>query len=445
MTVAMLDSAPASHADDAVGADYFPAGLRGWLHPDEGRKLEELAAGKTVLEIGSFVGLSALCMARTARKVHTVDWHRGDTDTKKYVADDWTLPELAANLGRHDTNGKIVVHAGHVNDVLAVMQPGSFDMAFIDGAHDVDSVCRDVNHAIRLVKRDGILAFHDTQFGTVVSVLAHLYPDEEPLGRAQSLAWFPNPQARLPLPTARVYLAVPAYGPMPPQTVSSLYSAVRGNSPVVADWTLRLEGGSLLALAFNRHWCLAMNQRASRGWTHFAMHHGDIEAAAGWLDVLVEEMERTGADILSVVNCIKDERGLTSTGIQNRKTGGVRRLTMKEIHALPETFDAGTAGAKEGECLAVNTGLMLIDLRKPWVDEFPGFTITDHLSRTTEGKLVPLGMPEDWAMSLWAAEHGLKVLATRKVATAHYGGYGYRNDRVWGEWDVERGDTLNIE
>lgn len=423
----------------------FPAGVRGWLHLDEGQALEELARDKLVLEIGTFAGLSTLCMARTARRIHTVDWHRGDAGTERYVGKLWTLPELAANVGKYDPDGKVVVHAGGADEVMGLMQTAQFDMAFIDGAHDYESVLRDINHALRLVKPGGILAFHDSFDEGVRAALRQLYPDTEPLGRAQSLSWYRHPLDAPINPWARVYVAVPAYGPIPPQTAASVYWGVRSDTCTVADWAFRMEGGSLLALTFNRHLCMALNQRQKRGWTHFCLHHADIECEHGWLDTMVEEMECVGADILAATMAIKDERGLTSCGKQEMSTGNVKRFTMKEIMELPVTFDAKAAGCKEGECLAVNTGVMLIDLRKPWLEEFEGFTIRDQITRTEDGKRVPLCMPEDWGLSLHAAKVGLRVFSTRVIRTTHHGGYGYRNDTCWGTWETEQGDQIPVE
>jgi hypothetical protein len=56
----------------------FPTDVRGWLTPKEGETLAQLAEGKLVLEIGSYHGLSTICMAQTAKMVHAIDWCRGE-------------------------------------------------------------------------------------------------------------------------------------------------------------------------------------------------------------------------------------------------------------------------------------------------------------------------------------------------------------------------------
>src|SRR5437868_11655683 len=95
----------------------------------------------------------------------------------------------------------------------------------------------------------------------------------------------------------RVFLAVPAYGQLVPQALSGLLQPSLGGREV----RLVVGGGSLLANGFNRLWAQALNERAGRGWTHFAMHHADVQAPAGWVDTLAEEMGRAGADVISAV------------------------------------------------------------------------------------------------------------------------------------------------
>src|SRR5689334_16752230 len=139
-------------------------------------------------------------------------------------------------------------------------------------------------------------------------------------------SFIPHPSS---LPTelvmANVFIAVPHYDQLDPQSLEGLMLASAKHR-----YSVNTEGGSLLALMFNLLWCRALNQRAGRGWTHFAMHHSDIEAPAGWADTLVDEMERVGADVLSCVVPIKDNRGLTSTGWQDPHTRRIRRFTMAE-------------------------------------------------------------------------------------------------------------------
>jgi hypothetical protein len=229
-----------------------------------------------------------------------------------------------------------------------------------------------------------------------------------------------------------VFIAVPHYNQLAPQALEGLILATQRHR-----YSINTEGGSLLALMFNKLWCRALNARAD-GVTHFAMHHSDVAAQAGWVDTLLEEKDRVGADVLSVIVPIKDARGLTSTGWQDPTTRRITRLTMADVMRLPETFDAQAAGRPD-QWLMINTGLWVCDLRDPWVEDVC-FTILDGIGKGDDGRFYPRCVPEDWNFAAWCARRGLKVFATRKVAVTHYGPAGFTNAKLWGEWDTDRGD-----
>jgi hypothetical protein len=246
---------------------------------------------------------------------------------------------------------------------------------------------------------------------------------------------------------AVVYVALPHYDCVVPQALPGLLLATNEHR-----WHLNERGGSLLAMTFNGLLCDALNTREEIGWTHFAMHHADIQAPPGWLDVMVAEMERVRADILSVVVPIKDGRGLTSTAL--RLPGGqVRRLTMTEIMQLPETFAFEDArdyvgidcvSAQHGkplvpDWLCINTGLLLFRFDQPWSEEVT-FEVRDTKKKDAKGKWRAASLPEDWNFSGWAHGKGLRVFATRKVHVVHHGKAGFGNDTAWGTCATEPGD-----
>lgn len=230
-----------------------------------------------------------------------------------------------------------------------------------------------------------------------------------------------------------VFLACPHYGDITAPTAGSLLTASAKFCPYV-----NFEAGSLLAFTFNRLWCEALNMRKHRQLNFFAMLHADVCPDPGWLDVLVEEMAATGADVVSAVIPLKDGRGLTSTA-RRTADGGHRRLTMQEVFKLPPTFDAKSAGWGD-DLLLVNTGCWVCDFTKPWAEEFPGFHIEDYLCRGDDGVFRAGVFSEDWRASVWWAERGLKVCATRKVKAGHVGKSSWRNERPFGEWDQDYGD-----
>ncbi len=194
------------------------------------------------------------------------------------------------------------------------------------------------------------------------------------------------------------------------------------------------EGGSLLSRVFNGLWTKALQQQEQFHITHFAMLHADIVPAVGWLDTLLEEQQRTGADILSVVVPIKNEKGLTSTAIDSKDDPWAieRRITMTEAMALPATFSAADCGFPD-RALLLNTGCWIADLRKPWCKQV-AFNIKDRIH---EGQ--PQTMSEDWDFSRQVHALGGKLLATRKVRVEHVGSLNYPNDCVWGTLQTDNG------
>lgn len=191
---------------------------------------------------------------------------------------------------------------------------------------------------------------------------------------------------------------------------------------------------SLLAYGFNRFWADALNRRQSDGFTHFAMLHADVIPQPGWLDILLEEMAKHDADLVSVVLPLKGLAGTTSTGIYYPSKGfwsAVRRLTLKEVHRYPETFGAADTDYPTGR-LAVNTGCWVCRLDRDWCEEVY-FTVQDRVSKV-DGKYVAEAMPEDWWFSRQVQEYGGKVLATRRVKAEHE---DYPNDRPWGTWETD--------
>lgn len=213
---------------------------------------------------------------------------------------------------------------------------------------------------------------------------------------------------------------------------------------------------SLLAWGFNHLWCDALNTRITQPsgvtrckYQRWLLNHADISYRTPFfLDVLLEEMEKGGWDILHVPMAIKDERGLTSTGIGNAddKWGRIRRLTSTELSKLPPTFDLGdmvevmkkTGHVPDNPVFCPNTACLLFRLDEDkWAWEFPGFTIQDRLQTRVDknGNLcrTPQVIPEDWNLGFWAQSAGLKIGGCRKVRTNHHCTLYYTNDRVWGE------------
>ena len=206
---------------------------------------------------------------------------------------------------------------------------------------------------------------------------------------------------------------------------------------------------------FNHLWVAAFNQHR---FTHWAMRHDDVFSGSFWADLLIDEMNRVGADVVSAVVALKDDTGETSTAIRDPLTGTVKRLNLQQIHEqLPETFsieDVRQAGFRIGpdDTLLINTGLWVIRFDHPAIRKFPGFQTEHFLHFKADGNLEQSELTEDWNFSEWARRQGLKVFATRKVTTIHQGDWvrdaktgekvldptgkpfrhEYRSDHAWG-------------
>ncbi len=255
------------------------------------------------------------------------------------------------------------------------------------------------------------------------------------------------PTAEAP-PKPAVFLTMPMYGNPCPGAARAMYQYAGRNLVVHVSEP----SASLLAHAFNMSVCAARNA-ASEGHQidYVAMLHNDVEVVPPtrpdeklWLNILIDELESTGADIVSAVIAIKDQRGITSTAVAgDDQWNPLFRLTMKQVMALPETFSNADLGHPD-RALLVNTGCW-VARAGAWLGEFPGYTIRDRLVckevQTAEGVRRlwhPEVVPEDWGASLWLHARGMKVMATRKVKLNHVGNFRFGNDSPWGEFDFDR-------
>lgn len=236
---------------------------------------------------------------------------------------------------------------------------------------------------------------------------------------------------------SRVFLHIPHTGALAPEILETFASP-----PTFGGHEIQMtaSGMSLLAMNFNGGWCGALNSVPRPD--YFCMHHSDIGAGgAGWLDYAIEELHKANADVLSVVVPIKDARGLTSTGLLRRTDGKHehRRVTMRELEQLPDTFKARDVmhafGVHEDDptdhILTVNTGLWICRFDKPWVEQVC-FTIKDKILKNENGTHTAHVWPEDWNFSEWCYDHGLRVVANKKIPVGHRGGTVFSNQKTWG-------------
>jgi hypothetical protein len=197
---------------------------------------------------------------------------------------------------------------------------------------------------------------------------------------------------------------------------------------------------SLMDRGFNIAWCRALEERDAGRASYFAMIHADVEPEPHWLDKYVAIMHVRNVDVVSAIIPTKEPTGRTSTAIDdpNDVVGIERTLTLHECYRMPETFGAEIC---PGRNLLVNNGLMLVDLRKPWIDDLVWDTL-NRIDTTMDEAGVTRRMvrclSQDWYFSRQVQQHGGKVVATRAVPVIHHGDTPYANMAAWGDWEYDQ-------
>jgi predicted O-methyltransferase YrrM len=134
-----------------------PDDVQSSITRNEAETLARLARDTTVLELGAWLGHSTICMAQTAQRVYSVDWHQGDP----HAGEASTLSGYFANLGRYGVRDQVVPIVGRFEDVLPILDKGVFGLIFLDGFHTYEQVKRDLVQIQRIRTPDTTLVFHD--------------------------------------------------------------------------------------------------------------------------------------------------------------------------------------------------------------------------------------------------------------------------------------------
>lgn len=234
-----------------------------------------------------------------------------------------------------------------------------------------------------------------------------------------------------------IFLGMPTFdGKMAMQTAKAFYVEATAKHQTYC----MTQSTSALGQCFNLLWAFALGNAKRKAVTHFAMLHADVSPEPYWLDILLDEMERMEADVVSVCLPIKNAKSFTSTSTGNPDDPwDYKRITMTELDALPDTFDIDDVPHEPGHILLVNTGCWVCDLRRKWwYEKHPNgelkfcFTMRDRITELPDGKYHIEFAPEDWAFSRECHRAGARVVATKKVKAVHWGQHGYPNSGVWG-------------
>lgn len=166
-----------------ITPDAYP---QGWLTLEEARELARLATGKSVLELGSYKGRSTVAMAQTAKQVVSVDWHKGDYA----IGECDTLDEFLHNIKEY-TN--IIPIVAKTQDAKPLLSEYSFDVVFVDAAHDFASVQHDM--CLAQSRHPQVIAVHDWGKFDVTAAITAM--NIKPTRLVGSLAIFEYPDSQL--------------------------------------------------------------------------------------------------------------------------------------------------------------------------------------------------------------------------------------------------------
>ena len=249
------------------------------------------------------------------------------------------------------------------------------------------------------------------------------------------------------LPKVSIVACMPCAGDVNPMAAKAYFAEMSKTLVAGGAAIMRLDPTptSNLAMGFNRALCFALNLKAKGLCTHFAMLHADIQPDPFWLDTLWDEMQATNAHWIAAASPIKDCHGTTSTAIGHQDCWNPwARITMHELHELPETFsidDLGDQAAQLGYHLLLNTGCMLIDLRPEYWDRVgdrgelaPHFDIRNRIVFVPGDGWQAQTETEDWMLSRILHGFGARLFCTRKVKVKHYGQLPFSSAMPWGDW-----------
>jgi len=133
----------------------------------EHNTLRRLVAGrKLILEIGSWMGASAVVLGAIAReqdgRLVCVDTWEGEYDQNAWVAKMRNVYRRFWNrIIRAGLIKTVIPMRGLCADVLPLLAPESFDAIWIDGDHRYDGVRYDIEQARRLITPGGLICGHD--------------------------------------------------------------------------------------------------------------------------------------------------------------------------------------------------------------------------------------------------------------------------------------------
>jgi predicted O-methyltransferase YrrM len=164
----------------------FPYGVPGYLTYKEGLSLFKLALMTppegVVVELGTFKGKSAICLAQAQRRLICVDHDLGEQGLPGKLeeghAEGGYLAEAEANLSDFENVEIWQCDTAAAADAYRSKHDQPVNMIFIDGDHEADAVRRDFEAWRRVLAKNAIIALHDFKFPGVNALLSELLEKE---------------------------------------------------------------------------------------------------------------------------------------------------------------------------------------------------------------------------------------------------------------------------
>ncbi len=155
--------------------------IPGWMPQENRDKLTELIREydiRTVVEIGSFLGLSAGWFAQRVEHVTCVDWWQGSPKTGIPMD---CYQQFKRNMEALGVADKITTIRGNSNDVADRVRLA--DLVYIDGDHSFDGCKRDIelyrSNARRVICGDD---YAPREYYQVIEAVTATLPDHQHYG-----------------------------------------------------------------------------------------------------------------------------------------------------------------------------------------------------------------------------------------------------------------------
>jgi len=174
--------------------------INGWMYDVElGFLAEQAVKHAAIAEIGAWMGRTTRALAdNTQGTVYAVDTWQGSAEHGQFLKTKWAnylFEEFQRNLNDHIASGKVFPirePSLEAAEKFAVMGM-TFDMIFIDAAHDYVNVHADILAWQKLLSPRGLLCGHDFDAGRdgVVRAVKELVPGFE---KGPGSIWYKDEQ-----------------------------------------------------------------------------------------------------------------------------------------------------------------------------------------------------------------------------------------------------------